>query len=275
MPCPLRKQESMGRHELAATYNRGASLVYRMDPRSKIAATAALSIVTLKSGPFILGLATLGAVGVAVSARLSLGRLYRSSRAALPFIGIVFLLHLLFSKGDPLFGLALGPLGITAAGLAEGALLAWRFALLLLAGSLLTMTTSPSELTSGLERILRPVCIKGVSSQDLALMVSLALRFVPTLQEEMDSLKEAQLSRGADFGAGSLPRRVRAVCGLVLPLFLAVFRRCDHLVDAMYARGYNGGPRTGLKGELSLSAGDAIVIVLAIAAGTGCFFFEY
>jgi biotin transport system permease protein len=258
-------------HAFATICARGASPIYRMDPRTKIVAAAALSVVTLKSGSLVLAAASLGLAAVAASAGLSCRQLYNASKPALPFVGAIFLLHLFFSAGKPLFNLALGPLNISALGAAEGALLSWRFALLLLSGSLLTMTTSASELTSGIERLLRPVCVKGLSSQDLALMVSLALRFVPTLQEEMDSLKEAQLARGADFTSRGLVGRVRAVSGLALPLSLAVFRRCDHLVEAMYARGYNGGPRTGLRGEVSLSVSDRIVIGASVAAGIGCF----
>jgi biotin transport system permease protein/energy-coupling factor transport system permease protein len=242
-----------------------------MDPRSKIAAAAALGVVTLKGGPYVLALASLGVAAMVVSARLSFRRLYGASKPALPFICIIFLLHLLFTEGSPLLNIALGPLKVTAVGFTEGGLLAWRFALLLQAGALLTMTTPLPELTSGIERLLRPIRVKGISSQDLALMVSLALRFLPTLQEEMESLKEAQLARGADFAAKGLRGRVRALSGLALPLSLAVFRRCDHLVEAMYARGYDGGPRTGLKGDLTLSAGDRIVIILSVAAGIACF----
>ena len=261
----------MSKHGFAAVCTCGASSIYRMDPRSKIAAAAALSVVTLKAGPLVLVLASLGIVVIAMYARLSLRRLYNASRPALPFIGIIFLLHLFFSGGAPLFHLALGPVKITADGFAEGSLLAWRFALLLLAGSLLTMTTSLSGLTSGIERLLRPLCVKGISSQDMALMVSLALRFVPTLREEMDSLKEAQLARGADFGARGPARRVRAISGLALPLSLAVFRRCDHLIEAMYARGYSGGTRTSLRGDISLSASDRVVIGVSVVVGIACF----
>jgi biotin transport system permease protein/energy-coupling factor transport system permease protein len=242
-----------------------------MDPRAKITAAAALSVITLGGGPCILALASLFVAAIAVSARLSFGRLYGASRPALPFICLIFLLHLLFTEGNPQFSLALGPLKITVEGFAEGGLLSWRFALLLLAGGLLTMTTPLPELTSGMERLLRPIRVVGISSQDLALMVSLALRFVPTLQKEMDTLKEAQLARAADFAAKGLRGRVRALSSLALPLSLAVFRRCDHLVEAMYARGYDGGLRTGLRGDLSLSASDRIVITLAVVAGIACF----
>jgi biotin transport system permease protein/energy-coupling factor transport system permease protein len=248
----------------------GDGAIYRLDPRAKLAAAAALSIVTLKGGPSLLAVVSLGTVITTLGARLGAGRLYRSSRPALPFIGIIFLFHALFSGGQPLPGLALGPVNVGVPGLLQGGLLSWRFALLLFVGSLLTLTTSPPELTSGLERLLRPVCRRGVSSQDLALMVSLALRFVPTLEEEMESIREAQAARGAGFGGG-LQRRVRAVCNLALPLSLALFRRCDCLIEAMYARGYQGGPRTGLRGELAFSTVDKAAVALSLAAGIACF----
>jgi biotin transport system permease protein len=251
---------------------RGYGSIHEMDPRAKIVAAAALSIITLKAAPGLLGFVSLGIAATTVGARLTFGRLYRSSKPALPFVGVIFLLHAFFSDGDPLFHLALGPLKLTTPGLVEGGLLAWRFTLLLFAGSLLTLTTSQPELTSGLERLLRPICRRGVSSQDLALMVSLALRFVPTLQEEMESLKEAQASRGAGFDAGGLYGRARAMCALALPLSLALFRRCDYLVEAMHARGYDGGSRTGLKSDLTLATSDGVVIVMSLAAGVGCFF---
>lgn len=261
----------MNRHGLTAVRER--TPISEMDPRAKIVAAAALSIVTLKAHAPVLCLVSLGVALAAVAGRVAFRQLYASSRPALPFIGVVFLLHALFSGGSPLPGLALGPVRPTGAGIVQGALLAWRFGLLLFAGSLLTSTTSPPELTSGLERLLRPVCRRSVSSQDLALMVSLALRFLPTLQEEMESLKEAQAARGASFGAGGIHGRARAMYNLALPLSLALFRRCEYLIEAMYARGYQGGPRSGLRGDLSFSTVDRIVVVSSLAAGTACFVF--
>lgn len=242
-----------------------------MDPRAKIAATAALSILTLRGAPGVLALCCLGAAAVVLWARLSPMRLYKAMKPTLPFIAIIFLTHLFFTGGDPLFGIALGPLRITGEGFRAGALLAWRFALLVLAGGLLTETTPPAELTAGIERLLRPARIARVSSQDLALMISLALRFLPTLEEEMRVLREAQAARGAGLLWKGLTGRAREMMSLALPLSLAVFRRCDQLVEAMYARGYDGGGRTGLRGELSLSVVDRAVVVASVVMGAGSF----
>lgn len=258
------------RHDPSAGARGDKLPFHRLDPRSKIAAAASLSVVFMKGGPLLLCLASLGITAIIIAGRLSKRRLYAAAKPALPFIAAIFLLHLFFSTGRPLFNLPAVPMKvITVEGLMEGAFLAWRFTLLLLVGYLLTATTPAPELTSGMERLLRPLCRKRISSQDLALMLSLAMRFVPTLHEELGTLKEAQAARGADLAAPGLVRKVRAVSSLVLPLFLAAFRRCDHLVEAMYARGYDGGPRTTLRGELVLSGKDRVVIGLAFVAGIG------
>ncbi len=116
-----------------------------------------------------------------------------------------------------------------------------------------------------MERLLRPVRIVGISSRDLALMLSLALRFIPTISMEMGSLKEAVAARGVSFDTGGLVRRLRAFSDLAVPLCLAVFRRCDELVVAMEARGYDGGARTSLR-ELVLTLPDRLVIAASLAA---------
>jgi biotin transport system permease protein len=251
-------------------YEGGNSCVYRLDPRSKIIGAAALSIVGLRSGISFLLFATLASLAVAACARLTPRRLWEASRPALPFIVIVFLLHAFSAKevSSPAYGF--GAVRMTAEGLFEGGLLAWRFSLLLLAGFLLTMTTLPAHLTSGIEKLLRPVKVVGISSQDLALMVSLALRFIPTLQDEMETLKAAEMARGANFTTGGILTRVRALSGLALPLSLAVFRRCDQLVEAMHARAYDGGPRTDLR-HLTLTVRDWLVIALSAAAAAASF----
>ena len=101
-------------------------------------------------------------------------------------------------------------------------------------------------------------------------MVSLALRFIPVLQEEMETLRDAQAARGVSLTTGGVPARVRAISSLALPLSLAVFRRCDHLVEAMHARAYDGGPRTDLR-ELAFTRGDWVVIIAAVLALAGSF----
>ena len=251
-------------------YVEGRGRIFSLDPRTKIIGAAALSIACLHSAvPFLLAASLLG-LAICVSARLQARRLYLAARPALPFIAIVFLLHAITATeaGSSVF--RLGSVRIAREGLLEGGLLAWRFALLLLAGFLLTMTTRPAALTSGMERLLRPMRLLGVSSQDVALMLSLALRFMPVLQEEMETLKDAQLARGASFASGGVAGRVRALSGLALPLSLAVFRRCDHLVEAIHARAYGGGPRTDLR-DLALTRQDWLVIIAAGLAVVGSF----
>ena len=251
-------------------YVEGKGRVFSLDARTKIIWAAALSVVSLHSGVLFLSLASLLSLAIAGFARISPSRLYQAFRPALPFITIIFLLHAftLTHARSSVFGL--GNVRIAAEGALEGGLLAWRFALLLLAGFLLTMTTRPASLTSGMERLLRPVKLVGISSQDLALMVSLALRFIPVLQQELETLVDAQTARGASFGTGGVAGRVRALSSLALPLSFAVFRRCDQLVEAMHARAYDGGPRTDLR-ELAFTRGDWVVIVAAVLAVVGSF----
>jgi len=248
----------------------GKGRIYRLDPRAKIISAAALSIICLHSTVPFLFLAGTLSLAVCALARIEARRLLRASKPALPFIAIVFLLHAFSMTGSHLVAFKLGAVRITTEGLLQGGLLAWRFALLLLAGFLLFMTTGPALLTSGLERLLRPMKLVGVSSQDLALMVSLALRFIPVLQEEMETLRDAQAARGARLATGSIAARVRALSGLALPLSFAVFRRCDQLVEAMHARAYDGGPRTDLR-ELALTREDWVVIIAAGLAVAGSF----
>ncbi len=251
-------------------YEGGDAWVYCLDPRSKIIGAAALSIVGLRSGTSFLVLVTLAAMAVALCARLTPRRLWEASRPALPFILIIFLLHAFSARGVSSTAYGSGAVRLTAEGLFEGGVLAWRFSLLLLAGFLLTMTTPPAYLSSGIEKLLRPMKVVGISSQDLALMVSLALRFIPTLQDEMETLKAAEMARGANFTTGGILGRVRAFSGLALPLSLAVFRRCDQLVEAMHARAYDGGPRTDLR-SLTLAVRDWLVIALSAVAVAASF----
>lgn len=127
----------------------------------------------------------------------------------------------------------------------------------------MTMTTTQSEITMGLERLLRPIRITGISSYDVALLLSLALRFMPTLLDEMNSISEAQLARGANFNPRRMSGKTRAISYLAVPLALKVFHRCEELVDAMEARGYQQGHRTYLR-ELVLSHSDYCVIASTI-----------
>ena len=144
--------------------------------------------------------------------------------------------------------------------------MAFRLVLLVAATSLLTLTTSPISLTDGLERILRPWQRLGLPAHELAMMMTIALRFIPTLIDEADKIMRAQKARGADFDSGGLVQRAKNLLPLLVPLFISAFRRADELAMAMEARAYRGGQnRTRLR-ELQMTALDVWAILLSGAA---------
>jgi len=244
------------------------SPVHNRDPRVKIIAVIALSIIILQVNAIGLLIATGMVIAVTQLARIPLGTLLRTLRPVLPFFFGLFFLYILFTPGRPLPWFPIGPIQISFEGLYLGFLQVGKFLLLVLAASILTMTTPSSEIAIGLERLLRPLKIIGVSSHDVAMMVSLALRFVPTLAAEMNSISEAQLARGANFNPNSMKGKIRAITYLAAPLSINIFRRSDELVDAMEARGYQSGHRTYLR-ELILTPADygiigAIILLLTV-----------
>lgn len=240
-------------------YVAGESPIHKRDPRVKIIGVIALSIIILQVQYIGLFMASGLALVIAQLARLPLKSLIRTLHPVWPFFLCLFLMYLFFTPGLPLPGFPIGPVQITYEGLNLGITQVWKFLLLIVAASILTMTTPQSELTIGLERLLRPVKTAGISSHDVAMMMSLALRFIPTLLEEMNNITEAQLARGADFNPRRLSGRIKSMIHMGLPLALSVFRRCDQLIDAMEARGYHQGARTYLR-ELVLTRVDFCLI---------------
>lgn len=254
-------------------YTPGGSCVHKMHPLSKIIVVIALSIIIFRAGAFVLAAVGGFLAAIMLLSRLTVKYVLKAIRPALPFFALLFLVHLFCTGGTPIPPFPLWHVSITYEGLRQGALLVWRFVLLVLSASLLTMVTSPSELIIGMERLLKPLRFLGISSSDLAVMLSLALRFMPALLEEIDRIREARLARGADFNKGSLLKRTKAITSLAIPLTLNTFRRAEELAAAMEARGYRRGPRTYLK-ELTMAPLDYIVIGAAVIAGVASFIFS-
>ncbi len=249
-------------------YVHGSSTIHLLDPRVKIWGAVALSLAAFQAGTASCALLSAFLMAAAAASRIPAGAFLAALKPALPLLALLFLLHLVFTEGTPLVSIWDGFPAITKQGLHQGALVSWRFALLVATGGLLTMTTSPGELVAGLERLLRPLGALGVPSQEIAMMVSIALRFVPTLLEEISRVRDAQLSRCAGFGRGGLRRRASAAAGLILPVSLGALRRAEELATAMEARGYSGGPRTYLR-ELRTVGKDwtaSLVIALALCS---------
>jgi energy-coupling factor transport system permease protein len=167
------------------------------------------------------------------------------------------------TKGVVIYNI--GPLEITKEGLTTAVFMVLRLIYLIVGTSLLTLTTSPIQLTDGIEKLLNPFKRIGVPAHELAMMMTIALRFIPTLLEETDKIMKAQMARGADFESGNIVKRAKSLIPLLVPLFIGAFRRADDLAMAMEARCYRGGEnRTRMK-ELRLHKRDYIASVIVIA----------
>lgn len=166
----------------------------------------------------------------------------------------------------PIFSLTLK---ITREGLVSAALMVVRLLYLVAGTSLLTLTTSPLQLTDGIEKLLNPLKKIKIPSHEIAMMMTIAIRFIPTLAEETDKIMKAQKARGADFETGNIIKRAKAMVPLLVPLFVSAFRRADELATAMEARCYNGGEnRTKMKeshaGMIDLKAGIVFALCIAV-----------
>jgi energy-coupling factor transporter transmembrane protein EcfT len=248
---------------LIGQYIQGESIIHRLDPRVKIASVVGLSLIILGGTVLTVIMISIFVAMLAALSRLSFSHLYKALKPMFFFFILIFFLHLCFTDGTPIPPFPPWPVTITYEGIYGGALLLWKFILLLATASILTMCTSPTELVGGIEGMLRPFRRIGVPSQDIALMISMAMRFVPTLLEETQRIKIAQMARGANFGVGSLRRRAKATVSLMLPVILGSFRRADDLATAMEARGYHRGPRTYMR-ELRLLRADYVAVLVMV-----------
>lgn len=249
-------------------YFPGDSALHRLDPRTKILGVLILSVAIFlpKAWPGYALMAALVLFAILL-AQVPIQFILRGLKPILIFLGITVVFNAFLTPGEPVF--YVGPWDVTREGLVLSATAASRLIMLVIIASLLTLTTSPIRLTDGFERLLRPLAPLGVPAHELALMLTIALRFIPTLADEADRIMRAQAARGADFQSGNAMARVRALIPVMVPLFVAAFRRADELATAMEARGYRGGHgRTKMK-ELAFGARDllALLVLTALVAG--------
>lgn len=245
------------------------SPVHRLDPRIKLAGTLAFMVSCFFVHTTLALLLATAAVGTAIiCARVPLHRLLVQIRPIALFLVITSLVNLFFVQtGD--IALSIGPLRLRWGGIEAAALYTARFFLLLLAGSLLTLTTTPVALSDAAERLLAPLERLGVPVSQGALVLSIALRFVPTLSQEAEHIIAAQTARGADLENKGALAYAKACVPLIVPLFASALRHADNLGRAMDARCYTGGKRTHyhvmkLSARRDLPAALAIVTYLAV-----------
>ncbi|EWM52835.1 energy-coupling factor transporter transmembrane component T family protein [Ruminococcus flavefaciens] len=245
-------------------YFPGNSVIHRLDPRFKIIITI-IYIVMLFTGDNFLCLAV-GAVftfGAILLSRIPLKMFFKSVKPLFIFLIITSLINLLFmSRGDVLFEWKF--IKITDEGLTTSAFMVIRIVLLIMGTSLLTYTTSPITLTDAIERLLSPLRKIKFPVHELAMMMSIALRFIPTLIEETDKIMSAQKARGAEIDTGSFAVRAKNLVSILVPLFISAFRRADELATAMECRCYHGGEgRTRLR-QLRSAPRDYIALAVTV-----------
>ena len=188
------------------------------------------------------GWAVLVAVGIAavIISKVPFSAIWRGMKIIIFFCLLTFLLNLFMYPGDTVLW-NWRRMTITAEGLSYGLAMALRLFMLVVFAALLTLTTTPIMLTDGLEKLLKPASRIGVPAHEIAMMMSIALRFIPTILEEFDRIVLAQKARGSDLTQGNILQRIRAFVPLLVPLFVAAFRRADDLSQAMEAKCYRGG----------------------------------
>ena len=250
-------------------YFPGKSLLHRLDPRMKLVLTLCFIVLVFLPRNWwgILLAVSFMAVTVALS-RLPLKLMWRSIKPILFLIAFTAALNVLYvHEGDTLFQWRF--IHITTGGLSNAAFIAVRILCLIVGSSLLTYTTTPTALTDAIERLLAPLKWVGVNPHELAMMMTIALRFIPTLMEETDKIMAAQKARGADMESGGLLQRVRALVPILIPLFVSSFRRAYDLAMAMECRCYRGGEgRTRMK-QLRTAPRDWVALGVYLLVGAG------
>jgi energy-coupling factor transport system permease protein len=243
----------------------GTSIVHRLDPRTKLVLTV-MYIVALfmAKSYFAYALMALALVAIIAAARLKPGVILRGLKPVVVIILVTAVLNMFFTPGTVI--IQLWVVKITQEGLITAGLMSLRLVLLITGTFLLTYTTSPLALTDAIESLFAPLKKVRFPVHELAMMMSIALRFIPTLIEETDKIMSAQKARGADFETGNILKRAKALLPILVPLFISAFRRADELADAMESRCYHGGEGRTRLNKLEAAPRDYIALLCGAAA---------
>jgi len=244
-------------------YYPGDSWVHRLDARTKIIATLLYLIELFVVNNFYGFLITAAALFIVIAiSKVPLKFIFRGLTAVFLIIAFTFVLNLFMVDGRVLWHWKF--LTITYEGLSRAFFMAIRLVLIIIGSSIMTLTTKPVELTDGLEKLLSPFSKIGLPSHEIALMMTIALRFIPTLMEETDKIIKAQQARGADFESGNLFQRAKSLIPILVPLFVSSFRIAQDLALAMEARCYHGGGGRTRMNEIRFDRGDAVAAVFMV-----------
>ena len=248
------------------------SILHRLDPRTKFIGTLLfiISVFVYHTIPGYL-VAGLFLATVIFLSKVPPKFIFKGLKAVFVLLIITAVFNIFLTPGDAIF--TLGPLKASKEGLVLAGMMAVRLIFLVCGSSVMTLTTTPNQLTSAMESVMGPLKVFKVPVHEIAMMMSIALRFIPILMEETDKIMKAQIARGADFESGGIIQKVKNMVPLLVPLFISAFRRANDLAQAMEARCYHGGDdRTKMK-PLVYEKRDFVAYGILIAyLGLGIFF---
>lgn len=247
-------------------YYNTKSVIHDLDPRTKILGTMVYMVSLFAFNSFWTYLIAFAALcTVIVLSKVPVRFMLRGMKAIFLFLTITVLYNLFLTQGDTIFSFWI--FNVTIQGLKQAILMFFRLTFLVVGTSILTLTTTPSNLTDGLESLMHPLKWIRIPVAEIAMMMSIALRFIPVLTEETDKIMRAQKARGADFDNKNLFKRIKSYVPILVPLFISAFRRANDLATAMEARAYRGGDgRTKMK-PLKYKAGDWIAYTSMLLYG--------
>ena len=248
-------------------YIPGNSIVHRLDPRSKLVAMILLIIIVFWANNPITNVILFVATGIFVAlSEVPLSFFIKGLRSMFFLIAFTTLFQLFFiSGGDVLF--EMGFIKITTQGIEQAGIIFCRFVLIIFFSTLLTLTTMPLSLATAVESLLGPLKRFKVPVHEIGLMLSMSLRFVPTLMDDTIRIMNAQKARGVDFGEGNIIQKVKAMIPILIPLFATSLKRADSLATAMEARGYQGGNGRSQYRQLNWMHKDSVAILLVCVLG--------
>ncbi|MBR6548303.1 MAG: energy-coupling factor transporter transmembrane protein EcfT [Clostridia bacterium] len=253
-------------------YYPGNGVIHKMDPRAKILFTIAFIVLSFIAGNAVsLLLVTFALGAVILLSRIPLKMYLKTLKPIIPIIILTSIINALYvSSGKVLVEWQF--ITITSGGLLTAVYMSTRIALLIMCSSMLTYTTTPTQLTDAIERLLSPLKYIKLDVHSLAMMMTIALRFIPTLIEETEKIMSAQKARGADMENGGLLKRIKALIPVLIPLLISSFRRASELADAMECRCYHGGKgRTRIK-KLHMGLIDLVSLIALAAVFVGVIF---
>ncbi len=251
------------------------SVIHKADPRIKILLLILVIVfIFLAKNFWGLGLAALFILITMLVSKIPLKMYFKNLKAILPILIFTSIINAFYGEGDVLF--SVWKFEVTTGGLERAGFMALRIMLLIIASSTLTYATTPNDLTDGIESLLSPLRFIGLKTavHTLAMMMTIALRFIPTLVEEAEKIMNAQKARGADLESGNLKEKVKALIPILIPLLFSAVRRAAELADAMECRCYNSGEGKTRMKQLKLHFRDFSITFITLVFGAGVILFN-